>query len=162
MLRWEEFVTACPELGEQAQERFVRDELVLLGTLRSDGWPRISPCEVDMAEGYLMLGMMWRSPKALDLQRDPRLVVHSVQCDRHAAQPDFKLYGRAAEITDPSLREAFREAIRARIDWAPDEPSFHLFTLDVARAASLAFGGGREQVTTWDPKRGLRTRTKDP
>jgi hypothetical protein len=159
-MQWDEFVKACPEIGEQAQERFARDELVLLGTLRRDGWPRISPCEVDMAEGHLMLGMMWRSPKALDLRRDPRLAVHSVQCDRNAAQPDVKLYGRGVDITDPSLREAFREAIRARIHWAPDEPGFHLFTLDVSRAASVAFGSGEERVTAWDPNDGLRTRTK--
>ena len=50
-----------------AEERFRKDELVMLGTLRADGSPRISPCELDVAEGHLFLGMMWRSKKALDL-----------------------------------------------------------------------------------------------
>ncbi|MGH9429051.1 MAG: pyridoxamine 5'-phosphate oxidase family protein, partial [Terriglobia bacterium] len=74
-MRWAEFTAACPELAEMAQRRFVRDQLVLVGTLRTDGWPRISPCEVDIAAGHLFLGMMWRSTKALDLLRDSRLIV---------------------------------------------------------------------------------------
>lgn len=156
---WEEFAEACPELAEMAQKRFVRDQLVLVGTLRTDGWPRISPCEVDIAAGHLFLGMMWRSTKALDLLRDSRLIVHSVQCDREAGEGDIKLYGRAIEIRDPTLREAFRDAIKARIDWAPDEPSFHLFSVDVERAACVAFSGG-QRIMTWDSERGLRRWSK--
>jgi hypothetical protein len=158
-MRWEEFVEACPELAEMAQKRFVRDQLVLVGTLRSDGWPRISPCEVDIAAGHLFLGMMWRSTKALDLLRDPRVIVHSVQCDREAGDGDIKLYGRAIEIRDPSLRAAYRDAIKARIDWAPAEPSFHLFSADIERAAYVVFGGG-QRIVTWDSERGLRRWSK--
>ena len=90
-MRWEDFLRACPEMGTLAQERFEHDQLVMLGTLRPDGSPRISPCEVDFATGELFLGMMWRSPKALDLLRDPRLVVHSVTCDRSGHDGDVKL-----------------------------------------------------------------------
>jgi hypothetical protein len=159
-MRWDEFRQACPQIGEAATQRFADDGLVLLGTLRRDGWPRVSPCEPDVAEGHLLLGMMWRSPKALDLRRDPRLVVHSVQCEREPSKPDLKLYGSGTEIEDPELRAAYRAAIKARIDWAPAEPEYHLFSVDVSSAASLSFAGGNEQVTTWDPQRGLRTRTK--
>jgi len=159
-MRWSEFTAACPEIATPARERFVRDELALLGTVTRDGWPRISPCEVDFAGDDLVLGMMWRSPKALDLRRGSPLLVHSVQPDRHAARPDIKLSGRGLEITDPAGRRAFQEAIRARIEWAPDEPSFHLFALDVERAAVLSFADERETVTLWDPDRGLRSRTK--
>jgi hypothetical protein len=58
----------------RARARLVRDQLVMVGTLRKDGWPRISPCQVDIAAGHLLLGMMWRPAKALDLARDPRVV----------------------------------------------------------------------------------------
>ncbi len=90
-MRWDEFIKACPELGQLARERFMRDELVLLGTIRADGRPRISPCEPDMVEGRLLLGMMWQSPKAKDLLRDARLTVHSVPSDRMNAAGDVKL-----------------------------------------------------------------------
>lgn len=119
-----------------AEERFRKDELVMIGTLRADGSPRISPCELDVAEGHLFLGMMWRSKKALDLFRDPRCVVHSVTCDRLGTDGDLKLYGRMIDVQEPELRRAYRAAIKARIDWEPEEPEFHLFSLDVGRPAS--------------------------
>lgn len=158
-MRWEEFVSTCPELAGLGQARFTKDQLALVGTLRRDGWPRISPCEVDIAAGHLFLGMMWRSAKALDLLRDPRVAVHSVTCDRDGRDGDLKLYGRAVEIRDASLRQTFREAIKARIDWAPDEPSYHLFSIDIERAAFVKFGNG-QQTMVWDPARGLRKRHK--
>ncbi len=101
-MQWDQFVQACPGLAEVARKRFIRDQLVLVGNLRSDGWPRISPCEVDIAAGHLFLGMMWRSTKAMDLLRDPRLVVHSVQCNREATEGDLKLMaGRSTFRTCP-------------------------------------------------------------
>jgi len=159
-VRWSEFTDACPEIAVPARERFVRDELVLLGTVTREGWPRISPCELDFVGDDLLMGMMWRSPKALDLLRGSPLVVHSVQADRRATEPDIKLMGRGVDLSDPAVREAYRDAIRRRIDWAPDEPNFHLFAFDVERAAVLAFGEDGETVTLWDPRHGLRTRTK--
>jgi hypothetical protein len=156
---FEEFAAACPAIAGLARVRFTQDQLVMVGTLRKDGWPRISPCEVDFAAGELFLGMMWQSMKALDLLRDPRLVVHSVTCNKEGTDGDIKLYGRARDIQDPALRPAFQDAIRARIDWAPDEPEYHLFALDVERASYVKFGG-EQQTMTWDPERGFRERTE--
>lgn len=154
-MRWEEFSAACPEIARLAEDRFRKDELVLLGTIRRDGHPRISPCEVDLAAGYLFLGMMWRSKKALDLLRDPRILVHSVTCDKAGADGDIKLSGRAVEILDPDPRRSFRDAIRSRIGWAPEEPNYHLFSLEVESAGYIVFGDER-RVLTWDRLRGLQ------
>jgi hypothetical protein len=159
-MTFEKFAVECPIIAQLALERFSRDQLVMVGTLRKDGWPRISPCEVDLAAGELFLGMMWQSTKALDLLRDPRLVVHSVTCDREGRDGDIKLYGRVLDIQDPVLRRTFQEAIRARIDWAPEEPEFHLFALDLERASYIKFGGG-QQIMTWDPNRGFRQWTAE-
>jgi hypothetical protein len=155
-VRWDEFESACPGIASIARERFAKDELVLLGTTRPDGSPRISPCEVDFAAGHLFLGMMWRSKKALDLLRDPRIAVHSVPSDRFNPGGDVKLYGRVVDIEDAELRTAFREEIKRRIDWAPDEPDYHLFSLDVEQAGYLSFGEDNERAMAWDPKRGFR------
>jgi hypothetical protein len=154
-MRWDAFTRSCPEIADLAEARFRADDLVLLGTIRADGSARISPCEVDFAEGRLLLGMMWRSKKALDLQRDPRIAVHSVPSDRMNAGGDVKLYGRAVDEPDPDVRAAFRTAILARIDWAPDEPEYHLFSLDVEEAAYTVFGEGSHALT-WTPASGLR------
>ena len=89
----------------------------MLGTLRPTGWPRISPCELDLVDGELLLGMMWQSPKARDLLRDDRCVLHSCTSDRAGSEGDFKLYGRARDVEDPATRDAYRKAVKARIDW---------------------------------------------
>ena len=154
-MRWDEFAAACPELAALGEERLRARELCLVGTLRRNGWPRISPVEPDFVDGELMLGMMWRSPKALDLLRDPRCVVHSVVSDRMGTEGDFKLYARAVQIDDSERRARYRAAIKARIDWEPSEPSYHLFALDVDSAGFVIFSGERFGLA-WDPERGLR------
>jgi hypothetical protein len=100
--------------------------------------------------------MMWQSKKALDLLRDPRLVVHSVPADRLNPEGDVKVYGRAVDEPDPQVRSAFADAIGARIDWRPPEP-YHLFSLDVESAAYVVFGE-KGHALMWDPERGLRGR----
>ena len=52
-MRWHEFAAQCPELAELAAARFGADQLVLLGTLRPDGSPRISAVEPDIAASEL-------------------------------------------------------------------------------------------------------------
>lgn len=153
-MRWDEFERACPEIAGLARERFLRDDLALVGTLRRDGSPRISPNEPDFGAGRFFVSMMWRSRKALDLLRDPRVAVHSVTCNREGTDGDVKIYGRIVDEQDPEVRAAFRDAIRARIDWAPDEPSFHCFSVDVHEAGYIRFGD--PEVLAWDAERGLR------
>jgi Pyridoxamine 5'-phosphate oxidase len=160
-MRWDAFVAVCPEIGERAAERYAQDEVVLLGTLRRDGSPRISPCEPDVVAGHLLLGMMWRSQKVIDIERDPRVAVHSKVPDRESPQGDIKLYGRAVAIEDPGLRRAYREAIFRRIAWAPEEPAYHLYALDVASAGFTMFGDA-PYALAWDVERGIRRKTLSP
>jgi hypothetical protein len=154
-MRWDAFERACPEIGELARERFERDQLVMLGTIRLDGSPRVSPNECDFGEGRLFVSMMWRSRKALDLLRDPRIVVHSATINKDGTDGDVKIYGRAMDERDPEVRAAFLEATRRRLDWAPDEPGYHCFSVDVRSAGYVRFGD-RAQALTWDEDRGLR------
>jgi hypothetical protein len=154
-VRWDGFRATCPQIAELAAARFARDELVLLGTIRADGSARISPCEVDIAAERLCLGMMWQSRKALDLIRDDRIAVHSLPAGRMNPDGDIKLTGHAVEETDLGIRDEYRSAIKARIDWAPDEPSFHLFSLDVGEASFIRFGE-EPLVWAWDAAHGFR------
>lgn len=71
-MRWGEFEKSCPEFAGMIRERFEREQIFLLGTVRPDGSPRISGVECDFVDADLMIGMIWRSTKALDLLRDPR------------------------------------------------------------------------------------------
>jgi hypothetical protein len=154
-MRWNAFEAACPRISGIARERFARDEVILLGTLRADGSPRISGNEPDFVDGHLLLGMMWESRKALDLRRDPRCTVHSAPNTRMNPDGDVKLSGTAYEVTDAALRTAYRDEIQRRIDWAPDEPNFHVFGIDIERAAHIRFGDDRIALA-WDLERGFR------
>ena len=154
-MRWDAFEDACPEIAGIARERFTLDQLVMLGTIRRDGSPRVSPCECDFGAGRLFVSMMWRSMKALDLLSDPRVVVHSVTSNKEGTDGDVKIYGRAIDERAPEVRAAFREAIRVRMNWAPEEPSYHCFSVDVTGAGFLRFSD-RAQALAWDEARGLR------
>lgn len=130
----------------------------MVGTVRRDGWPRLSPVEPDIAAGHLLLGMMWRSGKALDLLCDPRCTVHSVPSSRTNPGGDVKLYGRASDVQDAGLRAAYRAAIKARIDWEPTEPEYHLFSVEVESAVVIRFDDeGTMETWRWSPADGLRT-----
>jgi hypothetical protein len=153
-MRWAEFVRAAPQLGALAEERLAANRLVLVGTLRRDGSPRISPVEAFIVQGELMLGMMWRSKKALDLVRDPRLVVHSATADPAGTEGDVKLFGRAMDVSDPDLRTAYADVLEERIDWRPPEP-FHLFAVEIESAAFIRFGPER-QALRWTAAAGER------
>ena len=128
---WGEFAAHAPDLAALGEAQFSRTGLALVGTLRRNGWPRISPVEPFIVDGQLYLGMMWRSVKALDLLRDPRCVVHSTVSQRDGAEGEFKVYGRAAEVTDPDERRRFGDAVYAAIGFRPEEPEFHCFAIAI-------------------------------
>ena len=98
---------------------------------------------------------MWRSKKVLDLLRDARIVVHSVTSDREGTEGDVKLYGRAIDVSAPDVRQSYRDTLKARIGWAPDEPEYHLFALNVESAGYTVFGD-EHYALAWGPARGLR------
>ena len=131
-MNWAEFKQSAPELAGLTEERFRRHGLVLVGTLRQDGWPRISPVEPLVVHGVLYLGMSHRSRKALDLLRDSRVTVQSIVTNKDGTEGEVKLYGRAEDVQSPETRRVYLEAVRRELGYelAADE-EFHLFAVDV-------------------------------
>lgn len=148
MASWQEFRAADPSFAELAEGRIEGPGLVLVGTLRRNGWPRISPVEPLIVDGVLYLGMMWQSRKALDLQRDPRCTVHSIVGDKAGTDGDVKVYGRAVAVEDPGERERYCRALEARIGWRP-EGDFHLFAVDVVDVGYFVVAEGGHEIRTW-------------
>jgi Pyridoxamine 5'-phosphate oxidase len=154
MFSWADFERAAPDLASLGRERFERFGIVLIGTVRSDGGPRVTPVEVYLVQGHLVFNMMWRSLKALDLLRDPRVFVHSVVTGREGAEGEFKLRGHAVVIEDARLRAASADAIEAAIDWRPPERS-HFFAVAVEAAAFVHYEDDERRMTRWNRERGL-------
>ena len=152
-MRWADFERAAPELAGLGLAGFREQNLCLIGTLAADGWPRISANEVYFPGGDLLLGMMRRSRKSRDLERDPRITVMTPQCDREAKRGDFKIFGRAVAVTDHAVRRAYADTVFAAIEWRPIDP-YPLFAVDVERAAYIDFAD-EHRLVRWSADRGV-------
>lgn len=87
--------------------------LALLGTIRADGSPRVSPIGVFFVAEELVVGVMANSGKAGDLRRDPRIALQSIVTAPDEGEPELKLYGRV----EPSQADAgWWEGRRAGVD----------------------------------------------
>ena len=148
---------AAPELAAAVQRCFDAHIHKTLATLRADGSPRVSGQEMSFRDGNAWLGMMPDSRKARDLQRDPRLAVHSATVDPSMAGGDAKLSGRALEVTD---RETFDWFISKEGEEKGEEPPepFHLFRVDVGEIVLTTLGGDPPDhlvIETWRERRGV-------
>ncbi len=159
MVTWAEFTGQAPELAALGEARLRATDLALVGTLRADGRPRITPVEPRFVDGELQLGMMWQSRKALDLLRDPRCTVHSTTTDKDGGEGDFKVYGTAEDVRDAARRERHCQVTEEEIGWRPPDDDFHLFSVDITEVAYAIFGGGAPKIYSWRPGGDLRRLT---
>ena len=148
---WQDVALEAPELARLGLARLDAVHLALLGTLRRDGSPRISPVEPLIAGGQLLIGAMTWSAKVADLQRDPRCVLHSVVSDPDSGAGELKLHG-SAFVADPDLRansdRGWWEA------WPPEKAI--VFFLGIAQAIFVEWDTSRGLMTVhrWSPRRG--------
>jgi Pyridoxamine 5'-phosphate oxidase len=154
MPSWAEVESAAPDLTARARRLLDAHTHKTLATLRRDGSPRISGTEIRFADGELWLGSMWRSVKALDLQRDPRFALHSASIDPPDWTGDAKLAGRVEEITDP-------ERVAEMNEGAPPGPS-HLFRADVTELVVVRLGEPADHllIEAWHDGRGVSRRKR--
>ena len=149
-VNWDEFEAAAPDLAATARELLVDADVALLGTLRREGAPRISCVQACILEGALYLGMMWRSRKAVDLARDPRLVLCNAICSNTGAEVELSLTGLAVAMTEPGLRHPPSGTCGpSRSGPRGTEPHFHLFTVDICGAALVAYAHSERLVHVW-------------
>ena len=157
MATWDDVTKAAPELAAAVRRSFDAHIHKTLATLRTDGSPRVSGQEMSFRDGDVWLGMMPDSRKARDLQRDPRLAVHSATADPTMAGGDAKLSGHAVEVTDRETFDRFVGHERDEKGEAPPEP-FHLFRVDVDEIVLTTLGGDPPDhlvIETWRERRGV-------
>ena len=158
-MNWSAFRAAAPELAAVADEWIAGQHVLLLGTLRADGWPRISAVECDLVGDDLCIGMIWQSVKALDLERDPRLTVHSLPPGRENTAGDLKLYGRGRPL-EAGQKRAYEQVMHERLGWSPSEP-YHAFAVDVDSAGLVKFAGNGQTVLSWRAGKPVRRSSRD-
>jgi predicted pyridoxine 5'-phosphate oxidase superfamily flavin-nucleotide-binding protein len=144
LLTWAEFDEAAPEIAGRGRELIERFQFVLVGTLTKDGSPRITPVEAYIVDGHLLVNMIPRSLKALDLLRDPRVYVHAPVTAKEGS-PEFKLAGRAEVLEDAGLREKLDDLFWEMVQWRPAADS-HYFEIVADRAAWVTYGDGQTSI----------------
>jgi hypothetical protein len=154
-MNWADFEAAAPQLAAGGRERLAT-AVALLGTLRADGSPRISPVEPAIAAGHLLFGVM-RSVKGGDLERDPRCTLHSAVSNPNGSEGEFKLFGSALLVEDPALRDAGDGWWKAY----PPEQS-RVYSMDIESAALVAwnFATLTKEVIRWSPATGVTTKSE--
>lgn len=149
-MKWSEMAARQPALGTIAREKLIDPGVLLVGTVRRDGSARISGVEPLVMDGDLWLSMMQTSAKALDLARDPRIVVHSIITGPEAA-PEVKVRGTVRPEPSPRVQRRYAEAVAATKTWEPVVGKFTLFTVDIDDVTYIGFdpGTGDQHVARW-------------
>ena len=150
---WEELAAAAPELAARGRERLEATGVAMLGTIRADGSPRISPVEPHLHGGELLFAAMRWSAKAHDLRRDPRCVLHTAVVGPDAGEDELKLYGRAALAAD-----------RGTEGWWTERPpgAADVYRLEIEQAVLVSWEteAGTMTVGAWSADGGYRERRR--
>jgi Pyridoxamine 5'-phosphate oxidase len=150
---WRDLEASAPEIARLGLARLAAARVALLGTLRRDGSPRISPVEPYLGGGELLIGVMASSTKAADLRRDHRYVLHSAVTGPDAGEGELKLSGTASTV-GPDLSGAPADAWWLALP--PDKAI--VFGLRIAHAAFVDWDleRGLLAVHQWSPRTGYR------
>jgi hypothetical protein len=141
MVAWHEVEKDAPEFAARVRTLFQARKHKTMATLRADGSPRISGIETEIGD-EITFGSMPASRKLADLQRDPRLALHSPSVDPPEGDDagwlgEAKISGRAVATGEGS------------------------FKVDVSEVALTYLEGGRLVVESWHPGRGHERRDRD-
>ena len=141
MASWGEIAASEPDFAERVRARFDAYKHKVIATLRKDGSPRISGIEAEFKKGHVSVGMMKDSLKARDLQRDPRLALHSGTED----PPEQAIAG---EVVDAKL-SGLGEEIPGK--------EHHVFHIDVKEVVLVSVGDPADHlvIETWREGRSL-------
>ncbi len=153
MMTWTEFTEAAPRIAAVFTRRHAAARnLCMLATLRSDGFPRISPMEPRIFEDRLWIVGMQGTAKFRDLARDPRFCLHTATVDPQVTDGDAKLWGVVENVPDRTLQERFFTALFEETGFDLRGQEFEQFyAADITGASAVEVGDGHMDVIIWRP-----------
>ena len=153
MMSWQEFAKAAPRIAAIfARRHAATGNLCILGTLRSDGFPRISPVEPRFFEGQLWISGMPDTTKFRDLARDPRFCLHTATIDTEVKDGDAKLWGVVDDVRDTALHQRFAQALFDETGFDIRGQVFdHCYRADLIGGSAVEVIGGHMDITMWKP-----------
>lgn len=153
MVAWDDFTAEAPGIAEVFVRRHTATgNLCMLATLRSDGYPRISPMEPRVFEGHLLLVGMPNTTKFRDLGRDPRFCLHTATIDPYVGDGDVKLWGTAKNLQDADLHQRFAEKLFEEAGFDLRGQKFDPFYVaELTGASSVQLQDGQLTIMIWKP-----------
>lgn len=157
-VNWAEFEREAAGLGSDVRRLIERFGFALVGTVRRDGTPRISPVETHLVGDELTLVMLPRTRKAADLRRDDRIVLQSPITNAGDPGAEFKLRGRVVVIEDRGQREATATAVQSDSGWRPHHSWLFLAVMIEDVTQTVWRTDGSATMTRWSvAENGTRT-----
>ncbi|MEV0687744.1 pyridoxamine 5'-phosphate oxidase family protein [Nocardia sp. NPDC050378] len=162
MTTWSQFTEEAPRIAELFLRRHrATGKLCMLGTLRADGWPRISPIEPMVFEDMLVLAGMPDTRKFDDLARDPRFCLHTATVDTNVTEGDAKLFGTVTDLKDESVHARFAQKLFDDSGFDIRGQKFdHFYIADLTSASTVEVAEDQLAITIWKPGEGERVVTK--
>jgi Pyridoxamine 5'-phosphate oxidase len=108
-MKWSAIAASEPALDAVVFDRLIRPGVLLAGTVRRDGSPRISGAGPLVMDGDLWLSMMRTSVKVMDLARDPRILLHSIVTGPEPTA-EVKVRGTVRAEDDPGVQRRYAAA----------------------------------------------------
>ncbi|MFC9435754.1 pyridoxamine 5'-phosphate oxidase family protein [Nocardia sp. NPDC057030] len=158
MTTWSEFAAEAPRIADLFVRRHTATgNLCMLGTLRSDGFPRISPVEPRFFEGMLVISGMPGTTKFRDLARDPRFCLHTATVDTKVSDGDAKLFGTVVDLPDPQVHARFAQQLFDDTGFDIRGREFdHFYVADLSSASTVEVVDDHLDITIWKPGQGER------
>jgi hypothetical protein len=148
MVRWGSFEERAATIASFGRTR-IDGRVSFLATIRPDGGPRVHPVTPWVADGRLFVRMYRSSPKASDLDRDPRYALHAMMDNDDGIGGEFAMQGRAERVDDPDEVAAAYAAIGE-----PGTRPLVLYALGVDRAMSTEYVGDETERQRWSAEDG--------
>jgi hypothetical protein len=163
MVAWSRFAEEAPHIAEIFVRRHeATGNLCLMATLRSDGYPRISPIEPRIFEGELVVVGMPNTTKFADLGRDARFSLHTATVDPHVGDGDVKLWAEAVNLRDRDFHARFADDLFESSGFDLRGQVFDPFYVaDINGGSSVELIDQRLVITIWKPGEGELAVTKD-
>jgi hypothetical protein len=160
-ISFDELLGTAPQIARPVRDRLESLRFALMGTVRRDGSPRVSPIEVGLHDGRLALGMMPGSVKLLDVRRDPRACLLTPVVDKEASDGEGKLFGRIEEVGGPA-GEALLRAMVEELEGATyeDLAGSPVFEFRIVAAAWQHVDGDAFDTLSWSVGGPLRHRRR--
>lgn len=158
MVTWAQFTKEAPYVSEVFSRRHAATgKLCMLGTIKADGSPRVSPMEPNVVEGQLVLVGMPGTSKFRDLTKDPRFELHTATIDTGVSEGDAKVSGVVENFPNAEFQGRFLEDLYATSGFDLRGQLFDpFFVANLTAGSCIELDTDRLKITIWKPGVGER------